>query len=246
MPYAYILTILIQVAFAVHVVRTGRNFMWLWIIVFVPLIGCVVYFIAEILPELGRSRAVHRAKNHLVNTVDPQRELRKRRETLEATGTVDNRIALADECVEAHMYDEAIALYRECLVGIHRTDPNIMEKLARAFFEKGAAAEARQMLDDLIRENPDYKSTEGHLLYARTLEALGELDAACKEYEILAESYPGEEARVRYALLLAQRGDKARAQELFKETLTRAKRAPKYYRDKESEWIKVAERQPGT
>jgi hypothetical protein len=184
---------------------------------------------------------VHRAKNHLVNAVDPGRELRKRREALEATGTVDNRIALADECVEARMYDEAIMLYRECLVGIHRTDPNIMEKLARALFEKGAAAEAKQALDDLIRENPDYKSTEGHLLYARTLEALGQIDVASKEYEILLGSYPGEEARVRYAMLLKQRGAAARAAELFHETLTRAKRAPKYYREKEKEWIRMAE-----
>jgi hypothetical protein len=245
MPYAALITILIQVAFAVHVVRTGRNFMWLWIIIFVPLVGCLVYFIAEILPELARSRTVARAREHLINTVDPQRELRRRRELLDASGTVENRVSLADECVEARMYDEAITLYRECLVGVHRTDPNIMEKLARAQFEKGAAAEARQTLDDLIRENPDYKSTEGHLLYARTLEALGEIEAARKEYEILLVSYPGEEARVRYAMLLTQSGEKARAGELFKETLTRAKRAPRYYRDKESEWIKIAERQPG-
>lgn len=245
MPLAYILTVLIQVGFAVHVVRTGRNFMWLWIIIFVPLVGCLVYFIAEILPELGRSRTVARAKNHLVNAVDPGRELRRRRELLEATGTVDNRIALADECVEARMYDEAIALYRECLVGIHKADPNIMERLARAQFEKGDAAEARQTLDDLIRENPDYKSTEGHLLYARALEALGEMEAACKEYEILLGSYPGEEARVRYAQLLARKGDTSRARDLYSETLVRAKRAPKYYREKEREWIRLAEKEGG-
>ena len=246
MPYAYILTILIQVAFAVHVVRTGRNFIWLWVIIFVPLVGCLVYFIAEILPELGRSRAVARAKDHLVDTVDPQRELRRRRELLDVSGTVDNRVALADECVEARMFDEAITLYRESLVGIHRTDPSIMEKLARAQFEKGTHAEARAILDDLIRENPDYKSTEGHLLYARVLEALGETDAACKEYEILLGSYPGEEARVRYALLLKQRGDAGRARELFQETLTRARRAPKYYQQKEREWVKIAEGQSRT
>jgi len=245
MTFAAILVILIQVAFAVHVVRTGRNFFWIWIIVFVPLVGCLVYLFAEIMPELFRSQAVAKAKNHLINTVDPQRELRRRRELLEASGTVENRVALADECMDARMYDEAIALYGECLVGIHRTEPAIMEKLARAQFEKGAAAEAKAMLDDLIRENPDYKSTEGHLLYARALEALGETDAAGKEYEILRASYPGEEARVRYGLLLLKQGEQARAAELFDEALTRAKRAPKYYQDKEREWIRIAESKGG-
>jgi hypothetical protein len=242
MTFAALFTILIQVGFAVHVVRTGRNAMWLWIIIFVPLVGCLVYFIAEILPEAGRSQAVHRAKSHLVNAVDPGRELRRRREALEATGTVENRVALADECVEARMYDEAITLYRECLVGIHKDDPAILIGLARAQFEKGAAADADATLNELLRANPDYKpSPDTELLRARILESLGRVDDACREYETLKDSYPGEEARVRYALLLTRQGDKARAQELFRETLTRAKRAPRYYRQKESEWIKLAE-----
>ena len=242
MTLGYLLVVLIQVGFAVHVVRTGRSPMWLWIIIFVPLIGCLVYFIAELLPEMAGSRTARRAKNHLVNALDPGRELRSRREALEATGTVENRVALADECVEARMYDEAITLYREALVGIHKDDPAILVGLAQAQFEKGTAAEAEATLAELRRTNPDYKpSPDTELLHARILEALGRIDDACREYETLKDSYPGEEARVRYALLLTEQGDRDRAQALFQETLTRAKRAPRYYRQKEREWIRIAE-----
>ena len=238
-----VLVILMQLGFGIHCIRTGRPIFWLFVIVFLPVIGCLLYFATQIVPEIAGSRSVTRAKGQLVNTIDPQRELRRRRELLEASGTVENRAALADECVEAKMYDEAIALYKECLVGVHKTDPSIMEKLAQAYFEKSAAAEAKATLDDLIRENPDHKSVDGHLLYARTLEALGQLEEAGKEYEILSSSYPGEEARVRYALLLKQTGKADRAQELFRETLARTKRAPKYYQAKEREWTRIAESQ---
>lgn len=241
MPYAAGLIILAQLVCGIHCVRTGRPVMWLWIIVFVPAIGCALYVLTQVLPDVAGSRTAQRAKNHLINAVDPGRELRRRRDALEATGTVENRVALADECVEANMHAEAIALYREALVGIHRTDPAIMEKLARAQFESGAHAEAKRTLDDLVRENPDHKSHEGQLLYARTLEALGRFSAAIREYEVLKDSYPGEEARVRFALLLRQQGEGARAAELFRETLLRCKRAPKYYRKKEQEWIRIAE-----
>lgn len=39
--------------------------------------------------------------------------------------------------------------------------------------------------------NPQYKSQAGHLFYAQTLEALGNIDAATKEYKTLCLSYAG-------------------------------------------------------
>ena len=74
-----------------------------------------------------------------------------------------------------------------------------MHGLAQAYFESSGHAKAKETLERLIASNPDYESHDGHLLYARTLEALGEVDAAIKEYEILATAYPGEEARAWYA-----------------------------------------------
>ncbi|HEW98725.1 MAG: hypothetical protein DRR16_06130 [Candidatus Parabeggiatoa sp. nov. 3] len=56
MPIFLILSLLIQIAFAIHVVKTGRDRMWLWIILIFSVLGCVVYFFAEILPELQNSR----------------------------------------------------------------------------------------------------------------------------------------------------------------------------------------------
>ncbi len=44
---------------------------------------------------------------------------------------------------------------------------------AQAQFGKGDASAARATLDELIRRNPDFRSPAGHLLYARALEAEG-------------------------------------------------------------------------
>ena len=95
----------------------------------------------------------------------------------------------------------------------------------------------------LIAANPDFRSSEGHLLYARAVEAEGDIDAALHEYEALAQGYPGEEGRVRYALLLKQRGDAARANEVFREVLKRADVSPKYYRREQREWVEIAKRE---
>ncbi|MBI2801290.1 MAG: tetratricopeptide repeat protein [Gammaproteobacteria bacterium] len=236
------LLLLFQIGFAIHAVRTGKDSIWLWIIVFVPGIGCLLYFVTQLLPEITGSRTLRKAKGRLVETVDPERELRRCTDLLAAADTVANRLALADQYLALGRHDEAIALYQKCLGGLHENDPGTMEQLAHAYFGKGSAAEARATLEELMRVNPRYKSMDGHLLYARILEALNETDAACVEYEILRNTYAGEEARVRYGLLLQKLGREAQAKQVFDETLTRCKRAPKHYQLKEQEWIRIAER----
>jgi hypothetical protein len=237
MPLLGMLLLIVQIAFAVHVVRSGRDRFWLYIIIFVPGIGCAVYFLTQVLPDVGSSHTVRRAGTSLLNAIDPQRELRRRKDKLAISDSVENRIRLADECVEAKFHDDAIELYRSCLTGLNEHDPEIMLKLARAQFCDGRCREAKETLETLIRENPRFRSTDGHLLYARVLEALELHGDATREYEILLQSYPGEEARVRFAMMLQRLGQDERARGLFDETLTRARRAPKHYRRRQKEWI---------
>ena len=61
----FILTIIVQIALVVHVIKTGRNTMWIWAIVMLPAIGSVAYFIIEILPTLMQTRAGWKAKKNL-------------------------------------------------------------------------------------------------------------------------------------------------------------------------------------
>ena len=42
MPVLGVLSLLAQIACAVHVVRTGRNYYWIYIVVFVPVVGMAV------------------------------------------------------------------------------------------------------------------------------------------------------------------------------------------------------------
>jgi len=240
MPILAVLLIIIQIAFVIHVVRTGREVFWIYIIIFVPAIGCLVYFITQVLPEIGQNRTLRRASNTLIKAIDPQRELRKRKEELKFSDTLDNRFRLANECMEANLTEDAVSLYESCLKGSHEGDPHIMLKLAQAYFQGGNSDKTKLTLEELIKLNPDFKSADGHLLYARSLEELGLLDDAIKEYGILAQSYPGEEARVRYGILLKKQGKTEKAKAVFDEILLRAKRAPKYYRRKEKEWIQIA------
>lgn len=240
MSYA-LLIIALQIAFVVHVVRTGRSMLWIWFIVFVPVIGCAAYFITQILPEMRGSPSLHKAGRQLKQAVDPHSELRQLREQLEVVDTVENRLRLADAHVECRMFGEAVTLYESALKKIGENDPAVMHKLAYAEFKNGDAAKARSTLEALKAAKPDYRSPDADLLYARVLEALGEIDAACVEYETVTRYFPGEEARVRYALLLKKLGRKDKARGLFEESRARVRRAPRHYRRAQKRWTDLIE-----
>ena len=115
--------------------------------------------------------------------------------------------------------------------------------LAKAQFGLGQAQQTRDTLDALIAANPTFRSSDGHLLYARAVEDTGDITAALNEYEAVAQGYPGEEARARYALLLKRNGDSSRAVSIFKEILTRSDVAPKYYQREQRQWIELARKE---
>jgi hypothetical protein len=238
-----ILPYIIQALLIVHVIKTGRNFLWIWVLILLPYgLGAIVYVGAEIIPDLLRGRTARRTARGFKRAIDPGADLRRYENEAQVTGNVASRQRYAEELVRHQRYGEAIAQYRQALSGLFEHDPNLMLGLAQAQFAQGDARGARTTLDDLIARNPDFRSPEGHLLYARALEAEGNVSKALEEYRTLAPAYPGAEASVRYAQLLKAQGETAEAQRVVRELLERARIAPGHYRRAQREWLNAANR----
>lgn len=240
MPVVVLLSLALQVGCAVHVVRSGRPLYWIWLILIGSYLAVVVYVLVAVLPDLRHDPRGRKAASKALQVIDPQRRRRELQRRLELSDTVDNRRRLAQECLDLGDYANAQELFRSLLVGMYATEPDFMLGLAQAQAGSGAYTEARHTLEALIAANPSYRSSEGHLLYARCLEELGETDAALEEYRVLADSYPGEEGRYRYGRLLGRHQRLAEARDVLEAQLRRAKLMPGYYRRKEQAWLKAA------
>lgn len=241
----WLLPILFQVALVIHIVKTGRNTLWIWLVIFVPLVGGLAYFAVEILPELMGSRSAKRAASGLRKTVDPHRDLRQASQQLAVNDSVDSRRRVADQLFERGRFQEAMDHYRAAMTGIYSHEPLLMLGVARSQFALNQFAAARQTLDELIANNPDFKSAEGHLLYARALEAEGNSDKAMSEYQALSKYYSGAEAMYRHAMLLKRQGQTERGNALLKELLANAELAGAVFRKEQREWIEAARKELG-
>ena len=238
-----ILSIAIQAALIVHVIKTGRNMLWIWAIALLPLVGSIAYAVVEVLPQVLGGRTARRAKSGVQRMIDPDRELRRASAAVEISGNVDARRRLAEELFERGRFDAAIDVYQGGLKGVFEHDPTLLLGLARAHFASQDFAAARATLERLAQHNPDFKSADAQLLYARTLEAQDALDDAERAYANLAPGYPGAEARVRYGLLLKRRGNLPAANRVLKDLLDSAQLGPAHYRRAQAEWLERARRE---
>lgn len=242
MPIIF-LSIIVQLALVVHIIKTGRNMTWVFIVLFFPLIGSLAYFIIELLPELTNTRGAKSAQRSLAKAIDPDKALREASEQYELARTAQNAMTLARQHLERGNFREARELYQRSLSGVHSDDPDLLIGLAQAHFGLAEYAEVLSTLDTLKTTNPGKTSPEGHLLYARALDELGRSDEAIHEYQVLTTYYAGPEPSCRLATLLKSKGRADEARALFEAVLARSKTAGKHYNTLYREWVALARRE---
>ena len=242
MPIVGLLGLVIDAICCVHVVRTGRPYYWIFIIVGVPIIGPGIYFFTQIIPELEHSRAARQMKADVGKLVDPDKAFRQAANNLEMLDTAETRVEMARQCLVREQYDDAVKLLEGSLAGAHENDVAILLMISEAEFMAGNPARCIEFLDRIRTEHPDLRSETAHLLYARSEEALGRTDDALSDYDVLVEYATGEEARCRYALLLQRTGHVEQARAQFGEVVNSVDRASKHYLRAQKDWYQVAKR----
>jgi hypothetical protein len=233
--------LLIDLAFAWHVIRTGRSPLWIMAIALGQALGWIAYIAFAILPDMLRSNSARRFADNMVNAADPGRAYREKLRNVEQIGSVDSKRALAEECIRIGRFADAVELYESAAQGpLGASDPALLKGLGRARMLSGQGAEAEELFVKLKEVDSAAFDADAELDYARALALQGKNEQAVAQYEKVVSRYPGEEARARFALLLESLGQTGRAQALFAEIIASVKNAPGYYRSRQREWASIA------
>ena len=154
MPIIGGVIILLQITVLFHAMKTGRPYYWIFIIMGFPVLGCLVYFLVEVLPGSRSERNLKKFGNDIAKAMNPDREMKRRAEELAICGSVENKLKLAEELVERGMFDEAIPLFEGAREGQYLYAPDLLYGLARARFFNGDYLEARKLLGELQTHAP--------------------------------------------------------------------------------------------
>jgi hypothetical protein len=230
--------ILLQLCVVYHAMKTGRPYYWIFIIMAFPVMGCLIYFLVEVLPGSRSERGLKKIGRDIAKAVNPDRDMKRRAEELAICGSVENKLKLAEELVERGMFDEAINLFESAREGQYYYAPDLLYGLSRARFFNGDYLDARKLLGELQEHAPRYYSQEVALMSARAAAKFGDRSTARGEMESLLDTFVGLEARYRYAELLYEDGQAARAKAELERVIDHAKRFK--VSAEERTWAKLA------
>ena len=233
-------TYAVQLLLIIHVLKTGRNFYWILILLFLPVIGGIAYLVVEVLPELAGGVRGQRAMRGMKQLVDPGGDIRACERAWDQSPNAENGRRYAQALISADQLDEALHILERTRSGFFENDPTLLLLEAQARFLKKEWDKSLELIERLREENPDFNSADGHLLHARALEAAGSLAEAITEYREVTGYFPGAEARYRLAAALKAQGQTEDAKEEFEHILRDAQLGPAHFRRSQKPWIKAS------
>lgn len=200
-----------------HIVRTGRDTFWLWIVLMAPGIGSIAYILLNIVPEIFGGKTARSVATAARETLDPHREYREAKQACDDTPTVRNQSRLAAAAARMGHHAEAEALFRAAAQGVHADDPVLLLGLANALLELRRPADALQVLERLGKDEAHGRTPAAALSLGRAYEDLGRIAEADTAMQWASERMPGFEALARYAAFMARNGRQAEAREVVTE-----------------------------
>ncbi|MDT9000877.1 hypothetical protein RQP53_16495 [Paucibacter sp. APW11] len=243
MPILAFLHIAVAIFFAVHAVRTGRNTVWLFVLLAFPLLGSLVYLFAEYLPEQRNGRVARKAGAALTKVLDPRRELRLAEQALEQTPSMGNRLKLAQALLAADRAAEALPHFEACAQGVFASDPEALAGLARALAAVERVPEACATLDKLFAAQPQRQSGELALLHAELLAHAFPADPGRAEaaFQIALRSHGGIATHSAWGQFLLAQGRAAEAEPILEQVLKDARLSHAHAREQNRRAIDGAE-----
>ena len=180
--------VIIAVFFAIHALRTGRPFFWLWILFVFPFLGSVVYFVAEYLPQ---SRLPHQA-NHLGQRAlfifQPNKLLNAAKENYENIPSVENAVIYSEFLIAKNRAKEAIVVLKQKLNGFVESDPVFLEQLAMAYLQDEQVTEVLDITAKIKMINENHKPEHIALMRALSYHLLDNQDEVKQEFLIATRS----------------------------------------------------------
>jgi len=230
--YFYYITLGLQAICVFHCIRRGTQQKWIWVIVFLPLVGCIAYFFSEIVT----GRDLGNLQSGLAGLVNPAGRISRLENNLQFSNTFNNRIMLADAYLAKGRIDEAIELYTSSLTGAFTENEHVIIQLIAAYSIKQQYAEVVTFARKVYKR-PQFFRSDAHVRYALALEYTGDHEGAEQEFRKMKAKFSDFGARHQYGMFLLRAGRTEDARLIFEEIITETPHLSSRERRDSRTWI---------
>jgi hypothetical protein len=233
--YFYYIVLALNIFCVIHMIRRGTVTRWIWLVIFIPIIGSLVYIYYEVLPN----RRIDTSKIDLGAMLNPGSKLKKLEDEMRFTDTFANKVKLADTYLASGYTDKAIELYESSMAGAFVENEYVMAQLVIAYYDKQEYEPSITMAQKIYKL-PQFARSKAHLLYARSLENTGNVEQAETEFKLMKGRFSYFQQRYEYGQFLLRAGRDQEAANMFTEMLNEEKHLGSVERRTSREWFAKA------
>lgn len=196
--FRFFTPVLLLQAFCIyHIYSNKTDHKWYILIIFLPLLGSFIYLFHHFYSRQNIDTVTEGVK-HVFNSNYKIEQLEKQ---LKFSDTVANKILLADEYTLAGNNKEAEELYKSCLVGVYKDDPDLIRKLMRISY-KSKAYDTVIDYGRSIETDVLFKKSEERIAYAWAYFYKNDYAEAERNFEALDDRFTQYKHRLEYATFL--------------------------------------------
>lgn len=233
----YWIGIILQIITIIHAIKTGRN-NWIYILIFLPFIGSVIYFVMEILPGLKGSNSFFDVT--LFSRGENISHLEKQ---LRISDTFSNRTRLASAYASRKKYDQAIEMYQSALTGMYSEDLETTQQMARVYFlSENYTLCVFHFEKALEISKQKFIRPDDEFWYALALYKSGNFEKAELAFKKHIQFHKTFDSMYYYGELLISQGRQQEARQLFETILDQRDLIPRHLRRFHSKYVSMAKK----
>lgn len=198
-----------------HAYRTGRSQTWFYLIIFLPLLGSILYLYDTFVTR----RNIEDLSEGLMQTMNSNRKIELLEKERKIADTINNKMALADAYLEIGRVEEAIHLYKLCKQQQPSNKDNIKKLMQAHYLNKDYDKVVG--LGSELEMDYEFRNAPERIALAWSLHETGASDAAAKEFDAMDVRYSNYLHRFEYAKFLNLTNQyplaKAKLEELIEE-----------------------------
>ena len=234
----YYLVLLFQGFCIYHAYKNRKNYYWFFLIILLPLIGCVIYLITQVFSKSD----IDKVQNEITHMVNPTKGVVDLEKKLEFSNTFENKIQLADAYLHNNRTPDAIKLYENALEGTFKDDYYTITKLIEAHALENENEKVIEYAKR-IEKKGNFKKSKSQFLYGLALANTEQWDAAEEVLKQIDTRYSNYQERIVYAEFLLKRNKIEEAKEVYNEILIESQHMKRENKRKYSPSIQKAKEQ---
>jgi hypothetical protein len=209
---SYYLIIAFQAFCVYHLFKNRNSYYWIFAIVFLPVVGCVIYLITQVFTK----QDTEKIQENLTTIINPTKRVNDLERKLQFIETYESRVNLADEYFKINDYPNAIVNYKKALEDKLQNDFHVQKQLIFSFYRQG---EYQTVVSDSerLKNSTEFKKAQLQFPYGMSLEQLGRIEEAELQLKQIDKPYSNYNERLGLIQFLMRHDKKSEAKEILEE-----------------------------